>query len=208
MSAQEFFDHLVGLYQRARLPTFENPAIRRHRCRAVSGGLEDLLAHHLVVNHGEKYLAYVDQYLNLGTKPVMYVDVLLRDRKTGQVQHFIDAKTDLGWSSEGLETLCERFKSQVERAKQVEPKLLDHEGTEQICTVAPDARCHIVIATRVNGRGLTKDRIARIEREAGVNIFVLSDGEHPNSFSRQADARYPAKFIAESEFKRLYAALQ
>lgn len=174
----------------------------------MSGSLEDLLAYMIVKNHEGKYLAYVDQYLNLGKKPVMYVDVLLYNQTNRQVQHFIDAKTDLGWSSTELDALCRRFKQQVERAKQVRVKLVDQTGVETYFSVSSDAQCHVVIATRVNGRGLTAERIDRIQRDLGVNVFVLSDGVHPNSFSRQAGANYPANFIAESEFERLHAALR
>jgi hypothetical protein len=208
MTAQEFFDSLVRLYQQARIPTFESSAIRRGRCRAVSGALEDLLASLIVLNHSGRYLAFVDQYVNLGTKPVMYVDVLLYDKAVGQVTHFIDAKTDLGWSSEGLEALCKHFRQQVKRATQVKLKLVDQDGAETACAVSPSAQCHIVIATRVNGRGLTPERISGVERDLGVSIFVLSDGEHPNAFSRSAEAHYPAKYIAQSEFTRLHAALR
>lgn len=208
MNSQEFFNNLVNLYQHARIPCFASLAIKRDRCRSVSGALEDLLAYMIVQNHDGKYLAYVDQYLNLGKKPVMYVDVLLYNQTNRKVEHFIDAKTDLGWSSTGLEALCRRFKQQVERAKQVRVKLVDQTGVERYLPVSSDAQCHVVIATRVNGRGLTAERIDRIQRDLGVNVFVLSDGLHPNSFSRQVGANYPANLIAESEFERLHAALR
>lgn len=208
MTPQEFFDNLVDLYRRARIPTFKDGAIRRDRCRAVSGGLEDLLAYQIVRNHKDKYLAYIDQYVNPGAKPVMYVDVLLRSKASGEVQHFLDTKTDLGWSSEGLEELCKRFKGQVERAKKVTIKLADELGVETACRVAPDAQCHVVVATRANGRDLTMERLARIQRETAVSIYVLSDGEHPNSFSRQPTSHYPSERIAQSEFQRLHTALQ
>lgn len=208
MTPTEFFNNLIGLYRRARIPTFEDTAIYRHRCRAVSGGLEDLLAYYICRNHANKYLVYVDQYLNLGAKQVMYADILLLERATGQICHFLDAKTDLGWSSEGLEQLSCHFKRQVERAKAVALPLMDENGNIREFSVSQDAKCHIVVATRANGRGLNPAKLRIIEAECGVNVFVLSEEKHPNSFSFNSQAEYPSKYINLPEFDRLYSALR
>lgn len=208
MNSQEFFNQFIGLYRQARIPTFADDSIRRDRCRSVSGGLEDLLAFFIAKNIPGKYRIYVDQHLNLGKRLAMYPDIVLLSRESDQVKHFIDAKTDLGWNRDKLEFMCEKLFDQAEASKRVAVKLVGHTGEVGEHRVAVDAKCHLVIGTRVNSGNLDASRVAEVERKTGVAIYVLSESKHPNLFSKGAESVYPESCIAQDAIDRLLGALR
>lgn len=208
MDSQELFDKFIGLYKQARIPTFQDEFIRRDRCRSVSGGLEDLLAYFIAKRVPGKYMIYVDQHLNLGKRSVMYPDITLLTRQSGKVAHFIDAKTDLGWTRDKLEFMCRKLADQTRAAKVVAVKLVGHAGQVDEYEVSCDVKCHLVVGTRVNSGKLDEQELAAIEERTGVCIYVLSERKHPNVFSKGAESVFPASCISQSDIDRLVCSLQ
>lgn len=203
MTSDEFFSRLVELYRRARMPTFETEGITRARCRSVSGGLEDLVAAYIVRNLPGRFHIFVDQPVSIGRGVLRYPDLVLCDNDRKAVCSFVDVKTDLGWKRDEIEAMSIKLRQLADATAAKMMKLGPTPNTRRSHDVVERPACHLVVAAWPNSGKTSPAAAAAIALESGVEFYVLSEGRHPNHFSRGTEDVFADLVIRRSDMARL-----
>lgn len=203
MTPKTFFRKFVDLYREAREPTFRTAGVHRSRCRSVSGGLEDLTAAYIARNNPGAYRIFVDHSVPIGDGKVRYPDLVVCEKQTQVVRSYVDVKVDLGWKRDRIEAMCEELRNVAVATAGKEMKLGPNPKTRKLYRVVEDPSCHLVVGALANGGDTTPEKAAEMAREYRVEFYVLSEGKHPNEFSRQRGCTFDGLEIRQPDMKRL-----
>jgi hypothetical protein len=206
VSPDEFFREFVGLYVRARVPTFMAEGITRARCRSVSGGLEDLTAYYIATSAPGRFRVYVDQPVSVSGK-VQYPDLVVQCIASGTVSDFVDVKTDLGWKRSELQAICRKLKTLSTEVAGKTVRLGDEPRTRQPVGVAAAARAHVVVGTWENCGEMQPEEAIQLAAAEGVPLYIFSEGRHPNHFSRSKSGHFPGLEVRTSDMERFVASI-
>lgn len=205
MTPAAFTEAFVSLYRRAREVKFAPDRVTRARARSVSAELEELVAAYIVNNSAEDLHIYVDQPVSVGGGKTPYPDLVVLNKSTNIVTAIADIKTDIGWKRDGIKAMCSKLSV-------LRDEIIDKGGVNLGPTpkershfpVSGSLSCHLIIGTAANsGDLLQKEDAQQIAKDCGVLMYVLSEGLHPNHFSRQANNIFPGLKIRDQDFSLL-----
>lgn len=188
MNEKQFLTKVIQLYHKARESRFPNPKIRRGRSHSIASDAEDLFALFLV----EKVkcdLIYVDQPISVkGYNAQIYPDiVIVRNKK---IKALCDIKIDLGWKRTKLYDLCRNYDLLLEKIRGKECKIKDKEckiknGLTKVESFCFDKNVsyNVVIVTDQNiPKRILEDQKTKLRQLKYVKVFILTSGEHPNTY--------------------------
>lgn len=205
MTPHAFILKIVEAYHAARVPAVAGDTVRRGRSRSISGIAEDLLAEYLVENDPTIEVVYVDQPIYVAaTKKRITPDLVIV--RNGTIHTFIDLKLDMGWNRDGLTDLCQAHKQSVQSVRGELARLRDGVTKElREVPVAPDLSYNVVMVSRTNINPETLSRHVKRIDELGpdVELFILCDTGHPNSYDAEPAQILETLSINEAEFARL-----
>ena len=207
MSPKELLLKITEAYQDARRPYQVDARIRRGRSHSVSSITEDLFALYLVSNDKTIDFVYVDQPVTFNSlKKIIYPDIVIT--RSGVVTALIDIKMDLGWNRNGLFDLCKKHHEVVKKIKCGECHLKDgmtKKGEKKIFTVSKDISYNVIIISNVNVSPLLLGSQLEQVRSLGpdVEVFILCDKGHPNSYDIEPNELIKKLGVNEAEFSRL-----
>lgn len=185
MNPKEFISEVVKLYHAARETKYlVEQRIIRGRVRTISADIEDLFAKYLIINNQSIDTILVDKPLSVKRrKSNFYPDITVI--KSNTIVAFFDLKMDLGWMRDKLEVLNKKHAELVDRIRGRDgvTQLYRGDSTKSKYLIADSVTYDTVI---VSGRNinpdLLKDQSEKAKQYADrAGVFVLSDGEHPNS---------------------------
>lgn len=133
-----------------------------------------------------------------------YPDLMLI--RGGSIDHLIDVKTDIGWGRETLPNSAERHRKDVMRARGSTVQLRDGEDkSSHPYRFSEELTYDIILisAGNVNGETLNAGIEGVRRLNPIVDIFVLSRGEHPNSYRYSERETVSKAEIDHGEFVRL-----
>lgn len=205
MSPKDLILKIVKAYQDARIPQQVDARIRRGRSHSISSVTEDLFAHFLISNDSTIDVVYVDQpiYFKNAEKQI-YPDIVIVRKNS--IAGFIDIKMDLGWNRNGLFELCKKHYEMIKKIKGVECHLRDGE-TKQLrnLRVAENVSYNVVIISRTNiNAALLESQLEQVRSfSPNLDVFVLCDKGHPNSYGIEPEKLVEELGINDKEFERL-----
>lgn len=211
MEPNEFFEEVVNLYEISRRLKYPNDLLRRGTSHSISSEIEDLMAHFLVTNLKNKYKIYIAQTLsykiNNKNKSCEF-DLLLVDNKN-EISNVVEIKTDLGHIRNGLVNYCEKRNCLLNMLRRKLIKCNDGITKEKFTLKFGDKSiCHLVI---VNNKNISKreldENIKNIKCISNIELYFLSNGEHPNSYKFKGTELIDKISIDEDEFGRLMDSL-
>lgn len=204
MTPDDFFLHVIRIYQRARVPKNFDKKIKRGRSRSVSSLVEDLMAYYLISNNKNIETLYVDQPMYFKCiKKQVYPDIAIV--KKGVISAFIDLKMDLGWNREGLFNQCKKHRKMILRMRGSICQLRDGKTKDQLqYEISHKANYSVVL---ISSRNINSVQLASHMSRAktllpDVDIFVLSKG-HPNRYGVRHKELIRQLQINYGEFARL-----
>jgi hypothetical protein len=207
MTPEEYFRKIIELYRQSRKPSFNNANIFRGRSASISSRVEDLTALFIALNNPEQCNYFVDQAIKSKGGPNKYPDIVIL-KKSGQIKHFLDIKTDMGWNRRGLLDLCKKWQHYLDSVKGQKISFKNGKFKDRIeGRISQKIKFHIVILSRINsGNNLEKD-ISQIQSDKNlknIRIYVMSSGKHPNSHRFEQDELLKNNLcIDEKEFDKL-----
>lgn len=205
MTPQEYFRKLIELYVNARKPKYYNPNIQRGRSTSVASDFEDLTALFIALNNPLPCDYFVDQPLRFTGTTTKYPDIVIQ-QDNGEIKDLIDVKADIGWNRNGMYPLCEAWETRIEKVKGTSTQFKQgttktlHEGQ-----FSNDLTYHVLVASAENAsQQLLKDHAKVLATMTNVQLYILSDGIHPNSYKyNQADTLQHIN-LHHDEFERLF----
>lgn len=206
MTPRDFFKELIKLYSEAGESKFPNQNIFRGRNASVSSSLEDLFADFIAKNNPNKCTYYIDQPMKFkGDKFPKYPDIAIQSQD-GVIEHLIDMKADLGWNRNGTLDFCSKWNTRIEEVQSSETFFKKGMTKEEVKgRFSENLKYHIVVVTSKNAsdKKLREDAIEIAKRCQHVELYILSDGKHPNSYDLSQDELLKQIGIRPDEFKRL-----
>lgn len=208
MNEKEFLLKVIDLYHQARKPLFFNKKIKRGRSHSIASAVEDLFASYLV-RRVECDLIYVDQAISIeGHKVQIYPDIVII--KNNKITAFCDVKMDLGWKRKELYNFCKRHASFLGKINGKKAKIRDGlSKKDNFYNFDKNVRLNVVIITDQNiSKSVLKDHITKIEPfKHAVRVFILTSGEHPNTYGISANKLLQKISVNKGVFKDLTASL-
>lgn len=205
MSPADFAEAFVALYRRARTVELKPEKITRARARSVSSELEELIAAYIITNSHEDLHIYVDQPVTLSTGKTQYPDLVVLNKRINQVIAIADIKTDIGWNRGGMEDMCSKLASL--RGGLVSTgsiKLGPEPKQRKPYSVSKFLSTHLVIgAAKNSGDEFRSAEAIEIAKRYGTAVYVLTEGKHPNDFSRQSQGLFPGLFVRKEDLSSL-----
>ena len=127
--------------------------------------------------------------------------------RSGVVDHLIDVKTDIGWARDKLPEKAQTHFNDVRRARGATCGLRDsaERATALTYPVSKTLTYDIVIISATN---VAEDQLSLGVKEArsidsSVDVFVLSTGQHPNSYNFSREETLKHINVDHAEFSRL-----
>ncbi len=204
MSPKEFFRKIIELYFNSREPKFYNPNIFRGRSYSISSELEDLAALFIALNNPNKCNYYTDQPIKFIGSNTKYPDIVIQ-QEDGTIRDLIDIKTDTGWNRNGMLQFCKEWESQIEAVKGSITEFSKGKTKQKKSgCFSEDLKYHVVVVSQVNsGKQILKDYDLVLNQCANVNLYILSDGMHPNNYGISQEEILNGIKINYPEFERL-----
>lgn len=204
MNNRNFILNIIKLYQKARLSKFQDKKIRRGRSHSISSDTEDLFASFLLKKiHCD--LIYVDQPISIsGRSAQFYPDIVIV--KNNKITAFCDLKMDLGWKRGELYTYCKKLKVFLGQIKGRDCKIRDGTTKEdKHYTIHSKVSFNIVVISDQNINPIIlKSHEKNIKTlGSGVELFVLSRKEHPNTYGYTPEELVKKISIDDGAFKKL-----
>lgn len=113
---------------------------------------------------------------------------------------------DLGWNRDGLYSFCEKYKKYLAEIKNKQCKLRDESTKEdKHYTISKKVSYNIVIVSgqNINPRKLKEHQINVKKLGKEVELFVLSEKEHPNTYGYTKEDLIKRIKINDIEFDKL-----
>jgi hypothetical protein len=183
MTPDEFLKKAIELYHLSRDPYYYNPNIFRGRSSSISSSFEDLMALFIALNNPNNCQYFTDQAMKFNNK-TYYPDVVILE-ENNNIKHLIDLKTDLGWNRTGLYSFCKKKDELMKSIKNTETFFKKGKTKEKITAIfAEKIVYHIVILSKENSGNIFLDHMIKAnETLNNVKVYLLSEGEHPNSYN-------------------------
>jgi len=208
VNEKSFLLKVIRLYHKARKPVFSNNKIRRGRSHSIASSVEDLFATYLI-ERVKCDLIYIDQPISIeGHKTQIYPDIVLI--KNHKIVGFCDVKMDLGWKRKELYDFCKRHASLIAKINGKKAKIRDGlTKRDTFYNFAKNVRLNIVIISDQNiSKNVLKEHVRKIEPfKRVVRVFVLTSGEHPNTYGISTNKLLQKIVVNKDAFKNLIASL-
>lgn len=208
MTPVEYFKKLIELYFNSREPKYYNPNIFRGRSTSISSELEDLTALFIALNNPDSCNYFTDQPLRFQGSKTKYPDIVIQ-HENKVIYDLVDMKADTGWNRDGMLEFCAEWEGYIESVKGKETQFINGKTKERHCgEFSMDLKYHVVVATEENsGKKILEDYKLVNEKFINVELYILSKGIHPNSYSLSQDEILKKIFIDNTEFDRLMSAI-
>lgn len=208
MTPTEYFRKLIELYVNSREPKYYNPNIFRGRSTSISSELEDLTAFFIALNNPDSCNYFTDQPLKFQEPKTKYPDIVIQ-HENNVIYDLVDMKADTGWNRDGMLKFCKEWEDCIESAKGKETHFINGKTKEKHCgKFSKNLKYHVVVATEVNsGKKILEDYELVNEQCTNVELYILSKGIHPNSYSLSQDEILKKISINNTEFDRLMNAI-
>jgi hypothetical protein len=205
MSPELFFLEVITIYQRAKEQKYSDLNIFRGRSVSASSDIEDLTARFLSLNMPKNYLYFVDQPMKFKGFSTKYPDIAIQDCEGGLIRNLIDVKNDLGFKkSSGIFDFCEKWDAIIESVKGTETHFkLGHNKELLTGAFSENLKYHVVIITKKNSGQKIEDDQKRVDKLKNVNLYILSEGVHPNKYRLKPEEITRKLIIHKEEFSRL-----
>jgi hypothetical protein len=176
----------------------------RARARSISSDLEELVASYIIASTNKNLHIYVDQPVSIGNGRVAYPDLVILDKDLSKVVAIADVKTDIGWNRNGIESMCKKLSTVREAIKANSLDLGTEPKLRKPFVVSEALDCHLIIGASVNsGKLLQSSEALEIATSFGVHLYILTEGKHPNNFSRQAGNTFIGMTVRCEDFNNL-----
>ena len=208
MNERDLIYKITTLYRTARKSKFPNKKIKRGRSHSIASSVEDLFARFLM-NKAKPGLIYVDQPISIeGFKTQNYPDISIVHNNI--ITAFCDLKIDMGWNRTGLFSLCKKQNKWIGNVVGKKCKIRDGvTKTDSFYHTSGGATYNIVLISSQNiNQALLNKQIQNSKRfNPKVEVFILTSGEHPNTYGISIKNLMKKILINKSEFKRLFEKL-
>ncbi|BCZ46836.1 hypothetical protein psyc5s11_29030 [Clostridium gelidum] len=211
MEPNEFFEEVINLYEISRRTKYPNDLIRRGTSHSISSEIEDLMAQFLVTNLKNKYKIYIAQTLsykiNNKSKSCEF-DLLLVDNKN-EINNVVEIKIDQGHIRNGVVNYCKNRRYLLDMLERNLCKCNDGITKEKFTLKFGDKpTCHLVIVSNKNiSKRELDENIKKIKCISNIELYFLSNGEHPNSYKFKGTELIDKISIDKDEFGRLMDSL-
>lgn len=205
MTPQEYFRKLIELYFNARKPQYYNPNIQRGRSASVASDFEDLTALFIALNNPHPCEYFVDQPLRFNNKETKYPDIVIQ-HESGEIKDLIDVKADIGWNRNGMHPLCKEWEERIENVKGT-PTQFKQGTTKEKHTgqFSKHLTYHVLVASEENAsQQLLEDHARVLADMQNVQLYILSNGIHPNCYKYTQIETLQRINIHEEEFVRFF----
>lgn len=208
MTSKEFLNKTIRLYHKARNSAFPHIKIFRGRSHSISSDSEDLFALFLS-DKIDCNAIYVDQPISVkGFSYQIYPDITLVCK--GQITAFCDLKMDLGWKRDKLADFCTEQFQLMKKVRGKECKIRNGiTKQDSQLKISKNASMNIVIITDQNIQPLRLK--AHLEKagklKPAVEVFILTSGEHPNTYGLNRRVLKRKIKINEDQFESLLSKL-
>ena len=184
MDPDEFVTKALRAYAEARKAKYPCERVERGRSHSISAALEDLMACYLARNDTKERRFFVDQPIMLAGE-TRYPDVVIQNAE-GEIENLVDMKTDPGWARGGLKDFASEWNERVQLIRQqgaIKFKSGEHNEERSATGFSTHLKYHIIFLTLKNGSKTTKEHFREVQNGMfpGVEIYCLTEGEHPNS---------------------------
>lgn len=201
---EELIREVVLLYRNSRKTKYFNNKIFRGRSRSISSYFEDLFANFLSNNINCDQI-YIDQPLTVdGIKGrSIYPDIVIV--KNNRIIALLDVKTDLGFNRYNFYELCRKDSQLIKLMKGKNCSLIVGETKEKKygLIISRNLIYDIVILSRKNNKNLEKQILRASRLNPKINVFVLTDGKHPNTYNVSVQKLIKGIKINETEFNKM-----
>jgi len=208
MTHQEFIDEIRKAYLAARkysyVPRRNSQVLRRGTSHTISSISEDIFAAYCaekaIQTNGLEIIA--DPQIsfsgaglrNINDKKSLLIRPDVAICKTQKIVCLFDLKMDLGFNRSGFITQATARSIQMNLIKN---KCATINGNPYI--ISPEIEFNYLLLSEKNGlRGLHNRNMATIETLKNINAFLLTDGDHLNSYHKSAIFK-----ANDKEFERL-----
>ena len=214
ITPEKFMEYVRQLYTEARAIKRPHPIeakdadIFRGRNHSISGALEDLLAWFISQNNPNRCRYFTDQPMKFG-KSTRYPDIVIQT-ESERINHLIDVKADLGWNRNGLYKFCESWNERILEVRGTPTSFKKGENKEDCKGEFTESlKYHVVIITDTNADAKKlRDDIKEVEEKLkGVEVYILSNGLHPNNYFMNGETPNKEMEIRTDEFDRLISAV-
>ncbi|GBE15193.1 hypothetical protein BMS3Abin14_01247 [bacterium BMS3Abin14] len=209
MPPKEYFRKLIELYSESRETKYYNPNIFRGRSSSISSQLEDLTALFIALNNPDHCTYYIDQPVRFGSSKTRYPDIVIQNGdKT--IENLIDVKADIGWNRDGMYKFCMEWEDRIKAVQGTETTFTDGKSKEKRHgKFSKRLKYHVLIATLENSGKTLKNDHDKIKNEcSNVNLYLLSDGQHPNTYGLTQQDVLDKINIQDDEFRRFFENLK
>ena len=208
MTPDEYFRKLIELYFNSREPKYYNPNIFRGRSTSISSELEDLTALFIALNNPNPCNYFTDQPLKFQGSKTKYPDIVIQ-HENKFIYDLVDMKADTGWNRDGMLKFCEEWEQYIESVKGTETQFINGKTKERhYGKFSKNLKYHVVVATEVNsGKKILEDYELVKEKCTNVELYILSKGVHPNSYTLSQGEVLKKISINNTEFDRLMNAI-
>lgn len=205
MTPTEYFRKLTELYFESREAKYYNPNIKRGRSASVSSSFEDLTALFIALNNPHPCNYYVDQPLRFTGNATRYPDIVIQDMD-GEIRNLIDVKSDIGWNRDGMYRFCKEWESRIQTVQGTSTQFKGGTTKEMKSGHFSDRlKYHILIASTENSGPQVLEDHAKVRAQMKhVQLYILSDGIHPNNYKYNQTETLNHIHIHEDEFERLF----
>lgn len=209
MSPEEYFKKIIELYHQSRIPKYYNPNIKRGRSSSISSDIEDLTALFIALNNPKQCFYFIDQPMKFEGSTTKYPDVVIQNHE-GKIENLIDVKTDIGWKRDGLYPFCLEWEKRIESVKGTSTSFLQGEDKSiQHGDFTKNLKYHVVVVTKINSGNRLLSDYERVKNElTNVQLYILSDGIHPNNYKYSANETINKIIIYRDEFDRLISCIR
>lgn len=210
MNPETFIQSVVKAYIDARKPHRKNEKVRRGRSHSISSVVEDLLADYLVQNDETIDSIYVDQPVTVADKKItIYPDIMVV--RNGVVTALIDVKLDIGWHRNGLTELATKHRDMAISLRGYSCRLRDGVTKEiRNLEISQTLSYNIVMISRTNINPLILQKHETDIKELSpiVDLFILCDTGHPNSYEGKAKEIVKGLSVNQEVFNQLQKKLK
>lgn len=208
MTKEEFFERIIDFYQESRKVSVEASNIHRGRSASISSKLEDLTAAFINEAIPRNCVFYTDQPITLnGT--TRYPDILIQE-SDGTLSHLVDVKTDLGWKRNKMFEYSEKWDKIIENSKGQHVNFKSGIDKKNLTgRISEKLKLHVVIASLKNSGSQLKSDYENIKASySNIEIYILSQGIHPNDYNHSKNELLQKIEIRDSDFSALIRNLQ
>lgn len=209
MTKEQLIESIVGLYQDARVPKYQNQKISRGRSHTISSLVEDLFAIFLIENDSTIDKILIDQPIRLmgGVRKTIYPDITII--RGDQIVAFLDLKMDLGWMRDGVSKLCQKDQDIMNdnAGELCEYRYGESKEFSTRIKISNSAVYDIVV---ISDQNISKQTLENQREMINKNLHdkvmlhILTKKEHLNTYGIQPSALLDKIIIDDSAFEALF----